>query len=860
MLVTTDRSLKFPIRIVRIQKNVGDELKKSDVLFEYEYTTMRPEGPEMIPTPLKCYADFEAGADGTLTRVVITKDQVITQHGVPLFEVKEACSHDVQYMGMCGNCGMDMEEVDYTSTRKNTQRAGIVMNHNTTDLRVSANEASRAEGSAMRRLLKSRKLSLVVDLDQTIIHAVCDPTVGEWQNDESNPNHEAVKDVQSFELQDEGPRRDPSTYYIKMRPGLKEFLEEMSQIYELHIYTMGTRSYAENVARIVDPKGNIFADRILSRDESGSMSAKDLRRLFPFDTNMVVIIDDRGDVWSWSPNLIRVKAFNFYPGQGDINASFLPQLDPTADTSTPAPAVLQPRPAENTAESTNSPQADSAYASASASPSISIEDQLVAMAGSTDPSTVEQQETQHAEQVAAQVQERPLLRQQEQLDRIEVSDANSEIAESEAPPQEDGENAEAGTGENRPASRQSASTHSHQPLLRNDDDELIYLTKHLANIHENFFSSFDAENEEKTLAAPRVSQLKGARGAKRGSITDGPLVVPDVKIIIPKMKLDVLRGVVICFTGVIPQGIPHQHSDIGFWALSFGARINPNLTKSTTHVIAEPTRRTSKVRLAAKYSHIFIIDRHWLAECFSRWQRVSETPYLIEVETDNRPIEDLPGESSELLSDDEADVRADRSGDSKNDTGTSGETDDDMESVDLDAEGNPIPALTGIDEEAWEGIDAELAEFMNSSDSEDGDDKDDDDGDSSHSDNSQDSQKSLPHRKRKRGEADPPRTAAEEAAWGESDLQKRKKRAFERTSSLTKVENATYGKGLNGKKGAIPTIVEPAASKAENGNGMEQDEEDDDDDGDDGLEAMMKAALEESDEDEAKGVEASEKG
>jgi RNA polymerase II subunit A C-terminal domain phosphatase len=54
------------------------------------------------------------------------------------------------------------------------------------------------------------------------------------------------------------------------RPGLEAFLREMSAKYEMHIYTMGTRAYAEEVCAAVDPDGKIFGGRILSRDESGS--------------------------------------------------------------------------------------------------------------------------------------------------------------------------------------------------------------------------------------------------------------------------------------------------------------------------------------------------------------------------------------------------------------------------------------------------------------------------------------------------------------------------------------------------------------------------------------------------------------
>lgn len=74
----------------------------------------------------------------------------------------------------------------------------------------------------------------------------------------------------------------------------------------MHVYTMGTRAYAEEVCAAIDPDGTIFGGRLLSRDESGSLTQKSLQRLFPCDTSMVVIIDDRADVWEWSPNLVKV--------------------------------------------------------------------------------------------------------------------------------------------------------------------------------------------------------------------------------------------------------------------------------------------------------------------------------------------------------------------------------------------------------------------------------------------------------------------------------------------------------------------------------------------------------------------------
>jgi len=55
-------------------------------------------------------------------------------------------------------------------------------------------------------------------------------------------------------------------------PGWKDFLCDIALKYEMHVYTMGTRAYAEEVCCAIDPDGKIFGGRILSRDESGSES------------------------------------------------------------------------------------------------------------------------------------------------------------------------------------------------------------------------------------------------------------------------------------------------------------------------------------------------------------------------------------------------------------------------------------------------------------------------------------------------------------------------------------------------------------------------------------------------------------
>lgn len=92
----------------------------------------------------------------------------------------------------------------------------------------------RLERQGSENLLKRRKLTLIVDLDQTIIHATMDPTVGEWMNEKrlslednkpdapSSLNWPALDDVVQFQLGDDPhrggiPRPDSPWYYIKPR-------------------------------------------------------------------------------------------------------------------------------------------------------------------------------------------------------------------------------------------------------------------------------------------------------------------------------------------------------------------------------------------------------------------------------------------------------------------------------------------------------------------------------------------------------------------------------------------------------------------------------------------------------------------
>lgn len=197
------------------------------------------------------------------------------------------CTHSVYLHGLCGNCGARCDPPQSTS---------ISMIHSVPELKVSEEYAKVLGKADQERLIKEKKLVLVVDLDQTVLHT----THEEIKND---PN------VHSFTLWPGHP-----TYYTKLRPHLQEFLEFVSKLYELHIFTFGCHKYAHQIASIIDPDHKYFGNRILSRDESVNQVSKkeSLHNLFPDGDSMVCIIDDRADVWRDAANLIQVKPYTYF--------------------------------------------------------------------------------------------------------------------------------------------------------------------------------------------------------------------------------------------------------------------------------------------------------------------------------------------------------------------------------------------------------------------------------------------------------------------------------------------------------------------------------------------------------------------
>ncbi|BFZ59196.1 CTD phosphatase Fcp1 [Saitoella coloradoensis] len=747
-------TLRYPITITKLLAEPDQPIPKHAPLFTYSYVGTTEEavdaddenvtdsgGKVMRKVQKNFYEQFDSPLEGKLDSWSIHPGLVLHDGRRPVGHVREDCSHAIQFAGLCAMCGKDVTGLDFTGNT-DSARATINMAHNTTGLTVSREEAARIEKAATSRLLEAKKLSLIVDLDLTVIQAAVDPTVGRWIADPTDPNHGLVKDVGVFQLASE-----PQTnYYIKERPLLKDFLQKMSNLFEMHVYTMGSRPYANAVTKIIDPDRKIFGDRILSRDENGTLQRKSVQRLFPEDDSLVVIIDDRADVWQTAgpagavlcPNVVKVKPFDFFPEVGDINGAFVPRQYPTPKVE-PAPVTEKVDAPSTTNPVVNRPGSDvdlnmgdmtAPPDSNAGSPSLT--DQMVAISGGDNAELIAAQETKQHAVLLAQQEQRPLEKMQESMDP--AGDA----------------------GDHRVR------------ILRDNDRELQVIESILKEVHSRFYSLYERGQAD----AEREQMLAGMQGSQLGRAA----ALPAVKDILPAMKQKVLKGCVIVFSSIIPLGEKVHSSYVARMAMEFGAKVQDEIDSRVTHVIAGKLH-TVKVNTAAKHKHIKIVSRAWFDRSIEKFARQDETPYVLVTSTGQMSPQSSPSPPpaeedipDELLSESEHSVAGDDESavDSNSQVGTPG------------VSAHVTGMISGLD---FSAMDAELAEFLGS---------DDDGSDGSISDASSASG-FAPDRKRKRRQ----RTISATSSQGESDserntpdlnmrspLAKRQRRARERKSAL----------------------------------------------------------------------------
>ncbi|XP_018376879.1 PREDICTED: RNA polymerase II subunit A C-terminal domain phosphatase isoform X2 [Trachymyrmex cornetzi] len=493
----------------------------------------------------------------------LAKEGDVVQPG-QVIVLLEGCTHPTVMIDLCAECGADLR-VQETSKDGNTvgvSQASVPMVHSIPELKVCPELAEKIGKEDEQRLLTDRKLVLLVDLDQTIVHTT---------NDNIPPN---LKDVFHFQLY--GP--NSPWYHTRLRPNTRHFLSEMSRLYELHICTFGARIYAHTVASLLDKDGVLFSHRILSRDECFDPASKtaNLKALFPCGDDLVCIIDDREDVWQGCGNLVQVKPYNFFRHTGDINA--LPGLEK-------AEILRMPEPVNANESCTNSQDKDSKNDASELSNEAE------------QPLNNPVKETNHEDEKDEKtMDEMKNKNEKDEDDKVNTEkDVESDVQTSTAEEDDKKEIMKITPSvETNKNSKQAVPKQESNIIDDDDDDYLLYLEDILRRIHTEFYATLDQENTRKSL-----------------------------RDIIPRVRSQVLKGLCLTFSGLIPTHQKLHQSRAYKVARAFGAEVTQDLTEKTTHLVAI-RKGTAKANAARKDINIRIVNSDWLWTCAERWEHVDE--------------------------------------------------------------------------------------------------------------------------------------------------------------------------------------------------------------------------------------------
>ncbi|CAG0914755.1 unnamed protein product [Notodromas monacha] len=526
---------------------------------------------------------------GTVKELLVSPGDVM-KPGASILTL-EPCRHPTVMKEMCAECGADLQSTGETKT----MTAAIPIVHNIPELMVSPEEAHTLGQEEEQRLLRERKLVLLVDLDQTLIHTT---------NDVIPPN---VKDVFHYKL-----GGNPVWYHTRLRPHAREFLANVASLFELHICTFGARTYAHQIAYLLDKEGKYFSTRILSRDECFDpyLKTANMKALFPCGDHLVCIIDDREDVWNWVPNLVRVKPYHFFQHTGDINAP--PGMAKADDDlrltgvklEDPDDTAKKDAPGSSTSRRIkNSPMKNkSRKRSGEEVPSENLPTKMEENGSDGDSSDDENSSSDSQNKSTEKLKASDTIEDCDLIDKKPIGKAllDSSIDNK----------AEKDAANEKPEGIAEPNSEGKGKILdpEDSDDYLLYLETILRRVHESFFSAYDAWL---------------SNNLENGS--KGPL--PDLKSIVPEVKGRVLSGLNLVFSGVIPTRKPLKESAAYLVSTALGANVTENIVDDgpsrTTHLVAS-RYGTAKVHQVKKKPTISIVTPGWLWCCAERWEHVDE--------------------------------------------------------------------------------------------------------------------------------------------------------------------------------------------------------------------------------------------
>ncbi|CAF4683136.1 unnamed protein product, partial [Rotaria sp. Silwood2] len=179
---------------------------------------------------------FLSPVSGTVTKLYIHELDILS-YGSIILEYEE-CRHTITFKNLCSDCGIYLDQLKKAVPVLAYRKSVILMKPSFPSVKITTEETLRYDYEDLKLLLCKRKLYLLVDLDQTLVHTI-----------NSENHYPPSSDIVSYQLNT--PMRQ--TFHTKLRPGVKEFLTNLRSLYQFHIVTFGDRPYANTIAKLIDP-------------------------------------------------------------------------------------------------------------------------------------------------------------------------------------------------------------------------------------------------------------------------------------------------------------------------------------------------------------------------------------------------------------------------------------------------------------------------------------------------------------------------------------------------------------------------------------------------------------------------------
>mmetsp|Transcript_165717 Transcript_165717/g.402724 ORF Transcript_165717/g.402724 Transcript_165717/m.402724 type:complete len:457 (+) Transcript_165717:429-1799(+) len=161
------------------------------------------------------------------------------------------------------------------------------------------------------------RLSLVLDLDETLVHCSVEPI------EDADLTFPVEFNGQTYEV------------FVRKRPYLDHFLEWCASKYEVTVFTASQQVYAEKLLDLLDPRGRLVKYRLF-RDSCLNVDGNFLKDLSVLgrDLHSTVLVDNSPHAFGYQvDNGIPIESWFDDPTDTELLklANFLPQLDAARD-------------------------------------------------------------------------------------------------------------------------------------------------------------------------------------------------------------------------------------------------------------------------------------------------------------------------------------------------------------------------------------------------------------------------------------------------------------------------------------------------------------------------------------------------